>query len=136
MQDMLYDVAGTYTLNPDRQYKAANPDIQYKAANPDILYKTANPDILYKTANPDILYEKKAVLQWAAMKPNQRKYTLAALLRKGANIYDKGVLGTLLHDVAAFGGEDATKLLVRNGRASFSIANWTVEAWFPQYRAA
>ncbi|KFX99074.1 hypothetical protein V490_01973 [Pseudogymnoascus sp. VKM F-3557] len=66
MQDMLYDVALTYTLNPG------------------------------------ILYEEQTVLQWAALESKQRKCTLAALVGKGADIYVKGVLGTLLHDVAAW----------------------------------
>lgn len=72
------------------------------------------------TLNLGILYEEQTVLQWAAIKSKQRKCTLAALVRKGADIYVKGVLGTLLHDVAAWGDEDATKLLVRSG-----IHPWT-----------
>ena len=87
MQDMLYDIALTYTLNPGE------------------------------------LYKEQTVLQWAAFEPKQRKYTLAALARKGADIYVEGMLGTLLHDVAALGDEDATKLLVRSGIHPWTIAH-------------
>jgi hypothetical protein len=44
------------------------------------------------------------------------------LVRKGADIYVKGTFGTLLHDVAAWGDEDATKLLVRSGIHPWTIA--------------
>lgn len=76
-----------------------------------MLYDTA---VTY-TLNLGKLYEERTVLQWAVFESKERAYTLAALVRKGADIYVKGVFGTLLHDVAAWGDEEATKLLVRSG---------------------
>lgn len=62
------------------------------------------------TLYPGELYKEQTVLQWAAYKPKQRKSILAALVQKGADIYVKDMLGTLLHDVVALGGEEATCL--------------------------
>jgi ankyrin repeat protein len=84
----------------------------------DMLY---NATLTY-TLNPGIPYEEQTVLQWAVRESKQRKCTLAALVRKGADIYVKGAFGTLLHDVAAWGDEGATKLLIRSGIHLWTIA--------------
>ncbi|KAH6704285.1 ankyrin repeat-containing domain protein [Leptodontidium sp. MPI-SDFR-AT-0119] len=87
VQDILYDIAVTYTLSPTKEWN-----------------------------------EEQTVLQWAVFKSRQRKCLLAALLRKGADIHVAGILGTLLHDVAARGDEEATKLLIRSGIHPWTIA--------------
>ncbi|RDL30199.1 Uncharacterized protein BP5553_10477 [Venustampulla echinocandica] len=67
-----------------------------------MLYDTA----LTYTLNQGVIYKERTVLQWAALEPKQRKYTLAALQ-----------LG---------GGESAVKLLVRSG-----IHPWTLASGVP-----
>lgn len=91
-------------------------------------YYNSMQDMLYNAAptytlTPGILYMEQTVLQWAAFESKQRKCTLAALVRKGPDVHVKGKFGTLLHDVAAWGDEDATKRLVRSGIHPWTIAN-------------
>lgn len=79
---------------------------------------------LTHTVNAGIPHKEQTVLQWAVSE--QRKYTFNTLVKNRADIYVKGVFGTLLHQVAAWGDLDATDRLVRSG-----IHPWILENFLP-----